>query len=98
MFLSNSRYAKVPQVSITLPDGTTALAVQLRILPVTDGTPTTVTSNDRLDVIADRRYGDATQFWRIADANTELEANRLLKPWLPEDPNATPMSINVPEK
>ena len=98
MFLSNSRYAKTPQVAITLSDGTPGLAVQLRILPQTEGDDTTVTTGDRLDLIADREYSDGTRFWHIADANTELEANNLLKPWLPDGPYATPMSIKVPEQ
>ena len=39
----------------------------------------TVQGTDRLDVMADRTYKDATQFWHVADANTELEANELTR-------------------
>jgi riboflavin biosynthesis pyrimidine reductase len=54
-------------------------AVKLRRLPYVSGTPTAIHDNDRLDVMAERRYKDATMFWHIADANTELEANRLIE-------------------
>ena len=35
--------------------------------------------NDRLDIIAQRQYNDPTWFWHIADANTDLEANNLVR-------------------
>jgi hypothetical protein len=79
MFLSNSRYANLPQVTVALRGGGTATVVRLRRLPVVQGEPTVVDGNDRLDVIADRKYGDPTQFWHIADANSELEARRLVE-------------------
>ncbi len=98
MFLKNSRYATTPQVQITLNGGTQVAAVQLRTVPATTGDPTLVTSNDRLDIMAERSYGDATRFWHIADANTALDANRLFVQWLENDQNAAQLSILVPEK
>jgi hypothetical protein len=62
--------------------------VALRRLPEVEGTPTLIKANDQLDVMAQRRYGDATRFWHIADANTELEANELMQ---------TGRTIKVPE-
>jgi hypothetical protein len=97
MFLSNSRYAKTPTTAITLSDGTEVSVVTLRSLPPTSGTPTPVTDNDRADVIAYRKYGDATWFWHVSDANTELDATRLMKGWLDGDRNAPQVVINVPE-
>jgi hypothetical protein len=97
MFLPNSRYAKTPQLALTLPDGTQVSAVQLRTVPATPGDPTPITSNDRLDVMAERLYGDATRYWHIADANSALDANQLFFPWLDQDQNAQPLSILVPE-
>ena len=32
---------------------------------------------DRLDLLAQARYGDDTRFWHIADANTALDARKL---------------------
>jgi nucleoid-associated protein YgaU len=79
-FLKTSRYADVPTVEAPATGGRTVTAVTLRVLPPTDGDPHVVLENDRLDLIADRTYGDATRFWRIADANTELDARRLIEP------------------
>jgi hypothetical protein len=62
------------------------------------GDPTAMTADDRLDIIAGQEYGDATMFWHIADANTELDALKLLKPWLRDDPNAGQITINIPEQ
>lgn len=97
MFLKTSRYANTPQIQLTLADGTQVAAVKLRTIPGTSGTPTPITSNDRLDVIAQRNYGDGTRFWHIADANTALDANHLFEQWLAGDENAQQLSIVVPE-
>ena len=78
MFLTNSRYCQgLP--TVTRHDRTrraTVAALKLRTLPpATAGEPRAVrAAHDRLDVIAEQRYGDATQFWHIADANTELDS------------------------
>lgn len=98
MFLPTSRYANVQQCQVTQPDGSTVTAVKLRLLPQVTGDPTTMNDNDRLDIIASQEYGDGTMFWHIADANTELSAPKLLKPWLAGDPNAAQITINVPEQ
>lgn len=78
MFLSSSRYAGVAQDVVTVR-GVAVTVVRLRRLPAVDGDSTVVVGNDRLDVIADRRYGDPTWSWHVADANTELEARRLVE-------------------
>jgi hypothetical protein len=97
MFLKTSRYFNTPQVQLTLADGTQVAAVQLRIVTVTPGTPASITSIDRLDVIAQRVYGDATRYWHVADANTALDSNRLFVQWLTDDQNAQQLVIAVPE-
>jgi hypothetical protein len=79
MFLDNSRYARVAVVDVRCADGRAVKVVKLRRLPATLGTPTAVTDHDRLDVIAQRRYGEPTWFWHIADANSELEAQALVR-------------------
>jgi hypothetical protein len=78
MFASNSRYAGVPTVAVPGPDGQTVIAEKLRVPPATSGLPTAVRSGDQLDVMSARRYRDGTRYWHIADANTELEAARLI--------------------
>jgi hypothetical protein len=95
MFLDNSRYFDLKTVEAEDSKGRKVTAVTLRRLPFVEGTPTLVKGHDRLDVMAQRRYSDPTQFWHIADANTELEANDLLKQ-RPQLKDAR--IINVPEK
>jgi hypothetical protein len=80
MFSDRSRYHGVPTETVTLPDGRTVTAVKLRPLPATTGSAFAVQEKDRLDLLARTRLGDGTAFWRIADANTELEAPRLEAP------------------
>ena len=79
MFLANSRYAKVATVETTGPSGETTVALKLRRLTPASGEPYVVQSGDRLDLIADARYGDATQFWHVADANTTLDSRTLVE-------------------
>ena len=78
MFLDKSRYAKTPTDTVVTADGREVTALRLRRLPPSTGTPRTVKADDRLDVIAGQALGDGTAGWRIADANTELEANDLV--------------------
>ncbi|MCK5243478.1 hypothetical protein KAR34_13600 [bacterium] len=77
MFADNSRYKKVNTISVTKKDGTTVAAVKLRKLPAIKGNNYTVKKQDRLDLLANKTYKDDTKFWHVADANTELEANKL---------------------
>jgi hypothetical protein len=95
MFLENSRYFSVKTIEAKAGGGRKVKAVMLRRLPFVMGTPTVVQGNARLDVLAQRHYGDPTKFWHIADANTELEANCLVeeRPQLIEA-----RTILVPEK
>jgi nucleoid-associated protein YgaU len=53
--------------------------VRLRRLPATPGEPRTVKASDQPDGLAEALYADATRYWRIADANTELEAAALTR-------------------
>ena len=52
--------------------------------------PAMVQGNDRLDIIAQRTYGDSTMFWHVADSNTELFA--------PDLTAETGRVIQVPDK
>jgi hypothetical protein len=77
MFLANSRYVRVATVETTASTGETVVALKLRRLTPLAGDAQTVMSGDRLDLIAQARTGDATQFWHIADANTALDSRTL---------------------
>ncbi|MEO6408200.1 MAG: LysM domain-containing protein [Burkholderiaceae bacterium] len=78
MFLPNSRYAKVSTVETTTSTGEKVVALKLRRLTPAGGEPQVVQSGDRLDLFAQARTGDATQFWHIADANTALDGRTLV--------------------
>jgi hypothetical protein len=100
MFNESSRYAKQKTLEVKLENGRKATAITLRRLPPTTGVPTPLKANDRLDVIALRKYKDSSKFWHIADANTELQARDLIKDEPPENPlvQEPQRSILVPEK
>jgi hypothetical protein len=77
MFLKNSRYHGAETLETVDRHGRPVTAVKRRRLPDTQGASYVVQGADKLDVLAERKYTDATRFWHIADANTELEANEL---------------------
>ena len=79
MFLETSRYFRQKQVDVVTKDDRTIKALRLRRLPTVNGELTAIEESDRLDIIAQRQYQNPTWFWHIADANTELEANDLVK-------------------
>ena len=79
MFLPNSRYHKVATVETTTSTGETVTALKMRRLTPVAGEPQMVQSGDRLDLFAQARTGDATQFWHIADANTALDGRTLVE-------------------
>jgi len=79
MFLKTSRYAQLPQTQAPLSDGRVVSVIKLRRLPAIKGAEYIVKGNDRLDIIAERRYADGSRFWHIADANTELRARDLTR-------------------
>ncbi len=85
MFLKTSRYYKLEIV-----ESGGQSAVKLRRLPRTVGGALSVKGNHRLDIIAQQQYKDPTMFWHIADANSQLEANKLVE--------ETGRIIEVPEK
>ena len=79
MFLKNSRYFGLATVVARDRSGREVVAVKLRRLPPTGGEPRTIAGHDQLDVICDVQYRDPTRYWHIADANSELEANVLVR-------------------
>jgi len=78
MFTESSRYFQLRTVDAKAADGRDVKAVVLRRLPYVAGRPAIVRGNDRLDVLAERAFKDATLFWHVADANTELDARELV--------------------
>jgi nucleoid-associated protein YgaU len=79
-FLKTSRYFELATVEAKAAGGRPVTALTLRIVDPATGDPYRVGEQDRLDLIAERSYGDPTRFWRIADANSELDARRLIEP------------------
>lgn len=79
-FLKTSRYADLDTVQVQAAHGRTVSAVVLRVLPAVEGAPYVVQDDDRLDLIANHAYQDPALFWHIADANSELDARRLIQP------------------
>ena len=79
MFLANSRYAKVATVETVTSTGEQVVALKLRKLTPVEGEPQMVQAGDRLDLFAQARVGDATQFWHVADANTALDGATLVE-------------------
>ena len=73
MFTTNSRYASLPVLQWTAPDGTQISYVSRRFLPPADQYQLlilhTVTDTDRLDNVTAQYLDDPQQFWRICDAN-----------------------------
>ena len=84
LFPPTSRYHGIATATAVNPDGTTDIYLRRRFLPPLPQTRTlrqhVVTQGERLDHIAFRHLGDPEQFWRIADVNTEMDADRLTTP------------------
>jgi nucleoid-associated protein YgaU len=79
LFLDSSRYRDVRKTQAVTKDGRVVNVVALRRLPQVESEPAVVRGGDRLDLMAESLYDDGTRFWRIADANSELQANDLVK-------------------
>jgi ribosomal 50S subunit-recycling heat shock protein len=90
MFLESSRYYKQRTVDTVVKGGRIVKVLTQRRLTAVNGKATVIKGNDRLDIISQRQYKNSAMFWHIADANTELEANNLVK--------KTGRTIIVPEQ
>ncbi len=82
MFDHASRYAALPTATLTAPDGTVTMYVRRRFLPQGAAMPlmrtAAVPPGDRLDLLANRVYGDPLAYWRICDANDALDPLEML--------------------
>jgi nucleoid-associated protein YgaU len=78
----SSRYAEQPTYRRPLPgreDEVELYQPRLRSAPPA-ALRHTVSGADRLDLLAHRYLDDPHQYWRIADANPELDLDALLEP------------------
>lgn len=78
MFLPDSRYAQVATVKTKTSTGEEVTALKLRRLTPVDGSPRSVKSGDRVDLIAHEIGAGAPRFWHVADANTALDSRTLV--------------------
>jgi hypothetical protein len=81
VIFKGSRYAKVPMLQRTGPDGRTVSYLAIRFIPpVPAGYRHTFKAHERLDILAYNFYRNPEKFWLIADANTEMDPEDLLVP------------------
>jgi hypothetical protein len=77
LFEPASRYYDIEDARLTLPDGRVATYKRRRMIPRPDSFQTLavviVGQDDRLDIITARLLGDPEQFWRVCDANADLD-------------------------
>jgi hypothetical protein len=75
MFDPDSRYAGRPVKTHVDAEGREIAYVARRLIPrgVPAAAETRVEPGDRLDLIAERAYGDARLSWRVMDANPDPE-------------------------
>jgi hypothetical protein len=82
MFDHTSRYYSLDTATLTASDGSVTIYVRRRFLPQGASLPlmmeAAVAPGDRLDLLANRVYGDPLAFWRICDANDALDPLEML--------------------
>jgi len=91
VFSNQSRYRRVPDVTVTDAGGRQVFAKDIRLSPDVTGTYLhTVNAGDRLDQLASTYYGQPLQYWRICDANPAflsplalLGQDALVTTWFP---------------
>lgn len=81
MFDYTSRYYLIETAIYVTADGREVAYKRRRFLPLPESLPllteAVVAQGDRLDLIAARTLGVAEAFWRIADANADLNPSDL---------------------
>ncbi|HEX4961798.1 MAG TPA: hypothetical protein VF173_13225 [Thermoanaerobaculia bacterium] len=84
MFDSDSRYADLETAVLVTSDGREVSYTRRRLLPQGAKLPllveVTLREGDRLDLVTARTLGEATQRWRVADANKALDPAELEGP------------------
>ena len=82
----SSRYAGVPIYQVEDAAAGRIELHQPRLRPLGPLPPAAVlrvAASDRLDLLAWNHLGDPYQYWRIADANPEVDLDRLVEPGRP---------------
>ena len=76
-----SRYFGLPPLTLTQRDGTQVVYLARRFVPPPQAyaqmAAHQVTGSDRPDTLAGAYFGDATQYWLLADANAVLRPQDL---------------------
>lgn len=87
MFDPDSRYADVKDAVLETADGGQVSYKRRRFLPQGGTLPllveVTARSGERLDLLTARTLGEATQWWRVADANDAMNPVELAVPGRP---------------
>ncbi len=81
LYPPTSRYHAIPVKTMTRSDGKQSSYLARRFVPQPDQFTTLhehyVSQGERIDNLAANYIGDPEQFWRIADANYELDPQQL---------------------
>jgi len=84
MFDSDSRYADIEDAVLVTPDGREVSYKRRRFLPQGAKLPllveVTAREGEHLDLVTARTLGEATQWWRVADANNAMHPEDLETP------------------
>lgn len=84
LFPPTSRYFGIAAATLTASNGEIEIYLRRRFLPPLESFISlqqhTIAQSERLDHLAFRYLGDPEQFWRIADANTAMNASDLVDP------------------
>ncbi|MDS9470132.1 hypothetical protein RGQ15_21500 [Paracoccus sp. MBLB3053] len=82
-FPPDSRYAGLPVMTLTLPDGRDVKVLARRFVPPLEAVEVTsiheIRDGDRLDLLAAAYFGNPSQGWKILDANGIRDARQALK-------------------
>jgi nucleoid-associated protein YgaU len=75
VIFEESRYEHEPTAPVQGSDGVYRVTIQPRLGSPDLGEYTlhSTTAGDRMDLLADQAYGDPEFWWRIAEANPELD-------------------------
>jgi hypothetical protein len=81
LFPVTSRYSGVPTATLTARDGTLIVYLARRFVPSPSAFATvgwhTVSSGERVEIMAAAYLGDPLAFWRLCDANNALRPDEL---------------------
>ena len=82
MFGPNSRYAVIPNLIYSGPEGQEVVYKARRFIPRASQLPmrgeANVQQGDRLDIFTARYFGPPTLFWHVADANEAMDPFELV--------------------